>query len=73
MISWITSASHRAGARSISSGDRFCRIDDHLVIEAAMAGSAEYIITFNKKDFQPAESFGITLMTPKEFLLHLSI
>jgi putative PIN family toxin of toxin-antitoxin system len=47
--------------------------DDHIVIEAAVAGSAEYIITFNKKDFRPAESFGITLMTPKEFLLHLPI
>jgi len=46
--------------------------DDHMVVEAAVASSAEYIITFNKSDLKPAEAFGITLMTPREFLLHLA-
>jgi putative PIN family toxin of toxin-antitoxin system len=47
-------------------------VDDHMVMEAALAASAEYIITFNKNDLKPAETFGITLMTPREFLLHLA-
>jgi predicted nucleic acid-binding protein len=42
--------------------------DDHIVLEAAMASSAERIITFNKTDLKPSESFGIRLQTPREFL-----
>ena len=42
--------------------------DDHLVLEAAMASSAERIITFNKTDLKPSETFGIRLQTPREFL-----
>ena len=43
--------------------------DDHMVLEAAVASSAECIVTFNKRDLKPAEQFGIELMTPREFLL----
>lgn len=45
--------------------------DDHMVLEAAVASSAKYIISFNKNDLKPAERFGIILMTPREFLLDL--
>lgn len=45
--------------------------DDHLVLEAAVASAAQVIITFNKRDLAAAETFGIALMTPKEFLLNL--
>jgi len=46
--------------------------DDHLVLEAAMASSSPVIVTFNKRDLAPAEKMGISLMTPKEFMLSLS-
>jgi putative PIN family toxin of toxin-antitoxin system len=45
--------------------------DDHVVLEAAMASSAVVIVSFNKRDLRPAEGFGISLMTPREFLLSL--
>lgn len=40
---------------------------DDCVLELAVAASARYIITFNKRDFKPAERFGISLVTPQEF------
>lgn len=43
--------------------------DDHVVLEAALAASADAIITFNKRDLEPAKRFGIDVMTPREFLL----
>lgn len=45
--------------------------DDHLVLEAALASSSRMIVTFNKRDLAPAERMGISLMTPKEFMLSL--
>jgi predicted nucleic acid-binding protein len=47
--------------------------DDHLVLEAAMASSSPVIVTFNKRDLAPAEKMGISLMTPKEFMLSLRL
>ncbi|ADK79348.1 PilT protein domain protein [Sediminispirochaeta smaragdinae DSM 11293] len=41
--------------------------DDH-VLELAVASGSRYIISFNKKDFSPARSFGIGVVSPKEFL-----
>lgn len=41
--------------------------DDH-VLELAINAEAQSIVTFNKKDFIEAESFGIKIQTPKEFL-----
>lgn len=41
---------------------------DDMVLEVAVAGSCDYIITFNKRDFSGAESFGLGLLTPGEFL-----
>jgi putative PIN family toxin of toxin-antitoxin system len=40
---------------------------DDCVLEVAVAASAQYIITFNKRDFKPDARFGITLVTPQEF------
>jgi predicted nucleic acid-binding protein len=39
-----------------------------MVLEVAVAGSCDYIITCNKRDFSEAESFGLGLLTPGEFL-----
>ena len=41
---------------------------DDMVLEVAVAGQCDFIVTYNKKDFPEAPSFGLELMTPKEFL-----
>ena len=41
---------------------------DDMVIEVAVAGQCDGIVTYNKKDFAGAKSFGVELFTPKEFL-----
>jgi putative PIN family toxin of toxin-antitoxin system len=41
--------------------------DDDMVLETAVNGNAEAIVTFNRRDFLPEiESFGITVLTPGE-------
>ncbi len=43
--------------------------DDDMVIECAVNGRAEAIITFNTRDLQPAHTqFGIPVFTPAQFL-----
>lgn len=44
---------------------------DDLVLEAAVAGSCEAIITYNRRDFAGAENFGIRILTPGQFLRHI--
>jgi putative PIN family toxin of toxin-antitoxin system len=41
---------------------------DDMVLEVAVAGQCDGIVTYNKKDFAEAKSFGLELLTPKEFL-----
>lgn len=41
---------------------------DDFVLELAVKARSRYIITFNKKDFQNVSEFGITALTPCEFL-----
>jgi putative PIN family toxin of toxin-antitoxin system len=61
---------HVGKAQSIFFLWRPCLRDpkDDMVLEAAVAGSCEAIVTFNKKDFAGAFQFGIKILTPKEFL-----
>jgi len=42
--------------------------NDNMVLEAATNGQCEYVVTFNKKDFLGAELYGISVVTPGEFL-----
>lgn len=42
--------------------------DDDFLVDLAVRAQADFIITYNKRDLQKAEEFGITLLTPKEFL-----
>ncbi|MBD2365304.1 putative toxin-antitoxin system toxin component, PIN family [Anabaena minutissima FACHB-250] len=42
--------------------------DDDFVIDLAVECQADFIITYNQKDLQAAEKFGIRVLTPKEFL-----
>jgi putative PIN family toxin of toxin-antitoxin system len=45
--------------------------DDDLILEAAIASRSDFIITFNGRDFEDSERFGIRCLTPKEFLILL--
>ena len=46
---------------------------DEMVLEAAINGSADALVTFNRRDFgdTPAE-FGIAVSTPQEAIRRLS-
>ena len=41
---------------------------DDFVLELAVKAGSQYIITFNKKDFRNISKFGVTALTPYEFL-----
>jgi putative PIN family toxin of toxin-antitoxin system len=41
---------------------------DDMVLESAVAGGCDFIVTYNQRDFTGAEEFGIGVLTPKEFL-----
>ena len=42
--------------------------NDAFLLELAVRVNADFIITYNAKDFPAAVDFGIKLATPKEFL-----
>lgn len=43
--------------------------DDEMVLETAMSGNTDLLVTFNKRDFQPiASNLGIALALPREAL-----
>ena len=46
---------------------------DDLVLEAAVAGGAEAIVTFNLRDFGGIDKFGIRAITPKTFIQELAL
>lgn len=46
---------------------------DDLVLEAAMAAGARYLITFNLRHFRDLASLGIVVLTPGQFLKHLQL
>jgi predicted nucleic acid-binding protein len=46
--------------------------DDAMVLEAAVSGGADAIVTFNKRDFAPVrKQFGIAVWSPGEALRRL--
>jgi putative PIN family toxin of toxin-antitoxin system len=45
--------------------------DDEMVLEAAINGGANRIVTFNTRDFRAAGRFGVGIVTPAEFLEEL--
>jgi len=42
--------------------------DDDMVLELAVAAGCRHIVTHNVKDFHGAERFGVTAVTPRDFL-----
>jgi predicted nucleic acid-binding protein len=48
--------------------------DDELVLEAAVNGQAEAIVTFNKRDFGKAPArFGVALLSPAEAIRRIRV
>ncbi len=41
---------------------------DDFILELAVESNCDYIVTFNKKDFEKIKSFGIQAVRPDEFL-----
>ena len=41
---------------------------DDMVLELAVASSAQYIVTYNLKDFKNIDSFGVKAIKPNDFL-----
>ena len=44
---------------------------DDMVLELAVSGGCEIIVTYNVKDFDGVEEFGVQVMTAKEFLEYI--
>jgi putative PIN family toxin of toxin-antitoxin system len=44
---------------------------DDFIIELAVASRADYLVTWNVRDFAGAEEYGIAVMRPNEFLAML--
>lgn len=41
---------------------------DDMVLELAVESGSDFIVTYNKRDFQGVGQFGIEVVTPREFL-----
>jgi predicted nucleic acid-binding protein len=46
---------------------------DDLVLEAAVAGTCQAIVTHNRRHFEGTVRFGITVLSPAEFLDRLGV
>ncbi len=44
---------------------------DDMVLEVAVTGQCDCIVTYNKRDFAEALSFGLELLTPRELLMKI--
>jgi predicted nucleic acid-binding protein len=42
--------------------------DDEFLVDLAIKAQADFIITYNQRDLQPVDRFGIQVVTPKQFL-----
>ena len=47
--------------------------DDDLILELAVSGRADAIITFNQRDFVGSDQFGIRVISPRELIKEISI
>lgn len=45
--------------------------NDDMLLELAAAASARHIVTFNLKHFRGIETFGITALKPRDFLIEI--
>lgn len=47
--------------------------DDDLVLELAVAGQADVIVTYNLKDFAGSERFGLRVLSPAQFIKEIKL
>jgi putative PIN family toxin of toxin-antitoxin system len=47
--------------------------DDDLILELAVSGRADAIITFDQRDFVGSDQFGIRVISPRELIKETSI
>jgi len=43
-------------------------VDDDFILELAFSSSADYIVTYNTKNFKRVKIFGVDVITPKKLL-----
>ena len=41
---------------------------DDMVLELAVSAGCDFVVTYNRRDFRGAETFGVEVVTPREFL-----
>jgi predicted nucleic acid-binding protein len=46
---------------------------DDMVLELAVAGRCEYIVTYNERHFRGAEQFGVRAISPQELLEKIGV
>ncbi len=46
---------------------------DDMLLDLAVNASCKYIVTYNKRDFRGVETFGIKVVTAKEFLERIGV
>jgi putative PIN family toxin of toxin-antitoxin system len=46
---------------------------DNMLLELAIAGQCDFIVTFNTRDFAGSEQFGIEVCTPFDFLKRIKL
>ena len=46
---------------------------DDLILEVAVAGGCDAIITYNKRHFKNVEKFGLRILDPREFLTEIGV
>lgn len=42
--------------------------DDEMLVELAMAGGCDTVVTYNRRDFVGTERLGLRILSPKQFL-----
>jgi putative PIN family toxin of toxin-antitoxin system len=47
--------------------------DDDMILEAAVSGSVQVIVTHNLRDFAGCERFGVSVLSPSELIRRLKL
>lgn len=72
LLSIVAEIAELVDHREITGGnyDRWLfDVDDFPIMATALAGGAEYIVTWNTRDFPPKRRFaGVTILTPDAFI-----
>lgn len=42
--------------------------DDDFLVDLAVEAQADFLVTYNQRNLQPVERFGVKVVTPKQFL-----